>query len=331
MGLFDKTNIGSTLGAAGALGGSIISGVSSMIAAKSNRDWQERQAAIERQWQGMPAQVMRARQAGLNPNLVFGKGTGITNVPSTPSAPNMSQVPDFGTSLAELGKSYDDREMNRPAKEAEAIERTSNSRNLDEDTHRQAIENITLNQRLYQTLKALEEEAKAKQQDALAAGYRAEKERLAKEILEGQSEELKLQPAVQNETSRKQGEMYEKTGNSAVVSANAQQKSAEAAYISALANKIAAEAQDYLARNPQGLENYLVKAFSGFVGTPEEAGKALRQFVDELTGNTPKAAKKRITRYINGTLGLSPTYNGIIQVAKGVAYLLRDIHQLNKK
>lgn len=306
MGLFDKANIGSTLGAAGSIGGSIISGVSSLIAAKSNRDWQERQAAIERQWQGMPAQVMRARQAGLNPNLVFGKGTGITNVPSTPSAPNMPQVPDFGVSLAEIGKSYDEREMNRPVKEAEAIERTSNARNKDEDTHRQAIENITLNQRLYQTLKALEEEAKAKEQDALAAGYRAEKERIAKEILEGQSEELKQQPAVQNETTRKQGEMYVKQGNSAVVSADAQQKSAKAAFLSASANMVAARAQDYLAHNPQGIEKWFVDTINNLGLSPNDMPKVIDEIKDKLDKLSPGSIARSTWKRIKSKLWPNP-------------------------
>lgn len=236
MGLFDKANIGSTLGAAGSIGGSIISGVSSMIAAKSNRDWQERQAAIERQWQGMPAQVMRARQAGLNPNLVFGKGTGITNVPSTPSAPNMPQVPDFGASLAELGKSYDDREMNRAAKEAEAIERTSNARNLDEDTHRQAIENLTLKQRLYFTLQEAEARAKEKGEDAKAAEIRKEMEEIKKEILEGQKPALIDQPKKENalteqktKTSEAEAGMYKEQGAAARRNAAANERQAKAA------------------------------------------------------------------------------------------------------
>lgn len=239
MGLFDakglSPGVGSVVGGALSAVGSLGSGIFSALSAKSNRDWQERQASIQRQWEGMPAQVMRARQAGLNPNLVFGQGSGVTNAPAVPSAPSLPVMPNIFDSAPVVGAGLEDRQMERPVKDSEAYRNMSESQKASEEAHQTAIENQTLLGRQLAELRRLEEEAKKASEEALAAHWRQLAEQVQKEILDAQAPALKEQPSKQNEkieqeriTSKAQAGMYKAEGEAAVRNARTNERIASA-------------------------------------------------------------------------------------------------------
>lgn len=82
------------LGAAGSLAGSIIGGINQRKANKRAYDQQLELWRMNNQYNHPSAQMQRLREAGLNPNLVYGQGArGATGQATAPSTPPVGATP----------------------------------------------------------------------------------------------------------------------------------------------------------------------------------------------------------------------------------------------
>lgn len=236
-------------------GGSAISGIASALTAKANRDWQEREAMKQRQWQSMPEQVARARMAGLNPNLVFGKGSGVTNVPSVPSAPAMPTYNPLFSGLGALALGVNQLAVDKSLKETEAKKNITSSEldqatkeKVQSETRFQDILNQFEPKKQLEMLTKLQEDARKAGNEADQAFYEAEIKRIENDIAEATQEERKKTPKLENELTeeKKKTERSQQQFNKAAGAA--QTANAKSNRIAAMAQQFAAFSQDKVNR-----------------------------------------------------------------------------------
>lgn len=98
------------------IAGSLLSGVSQMFTNAANRRWQQRMYDQQRsdaladwrmqnEYNSPMQQMLRLKEAGLNPNLVYGQGSvanNATGVRASAAPPGNAQSPDFGSSQGGL-------------------------------------------------------------------------------------------------------------------------------------------------------------------------------------------------------------------------------------
>lgn len=230
-------------------GGSVISGVASALTSKANRDWQEKEATKQRQWQSMPEQVARARMAGMNPNLVFGKGTGASTTPAVPAAPAMPTYPVPFSGLGNLALGKESLEVEKPVKESEEAKNYSEKELNETKKLREAsekykvdIDNLTEFAIRSAELTRLQNEATKAGNDAEAAEYAAQREKLSKDLLEEQYPALAVRPQKENEkleeekkTEKARQKNLSDTGKAALSEAASARENARSNRIIALA------------------------------------------------------------------------------------------------
>lgn len=277
MGLFDKNNISTTLAGIGSMVGSLGSSAMNFFASKSSREWQEKEAAKQRQWQGMPSQVARARMAGLNPNLVFGKGSGITNVPAMPAAPNMPEYSNPAEQLPDIAVRQRQTNIEQDVAESTIGKQDAEASFANEQAKKVMIQNQYEAQLLAESLKEAEAKAKKEGHEEEAAAYRARIEELNKNFAEETYDTRK-------ERYDKELQQINETIENLKNERNVQKRIAAAQELQAKSAKIAADAQAYVAKatannqNAQAEFNRAQAKIAKIEGTIRSKNQAVESF-----------------------------------------------------
>lgn len=198
-------------------------------------------------------------------------------------------------------------------------------------SYEQVVQAIRTNEKIYQEIDNLEKDGKLKEAQTLLTNAQ---ERVAKEM-EGKTkaerefaEEIasRRQEIVQADLEEKNSRtsLNQSTAHYTDVQSDmlprqvaAQEKSAAAAWLSANASMLSAEAQDYLAKHPNDIEGFLVKAFQGAFGSADKFGAWLAaklglsfddaedvQYRVKRTGQIPVWFKKRFFEFDPNNLHL---------------------------
>lgn len=159
----------------------------------------------------------------------------------------------------------------------------------DTDKKYQEIDNLIKEGDLVQAQKLLVDMQREHEEEKK---YKTKAEREMAEELSKRREEI-----VQKDLDKKQSEIDLNNANKDFVQSQnyyyprvvaTMEKNATAAIMNAAANQLSASAQDYVSRHPNDIQGFLVKAFQGAFGNPEEFGKWVMEKLglekDEATG-----------------------------------------------
>jgi hypothetical protein len=148
------------------VGGSLLQGITGGVNTRANRRWQERMWHNQNAYNHPKAQMARFKEAGLNPNLIYGQGSSgnagsVGQVPTTPTTDPLQHLGQYmSLKLADAQKS-------NVEKQTEAIDSEIAQREADTALKRM------------QTLKVEKERLLVQQQTAKT---RLERTKLAKDI-----------------------------------------------------------------------------------------------------------------------------------------------------
>ena len=230
------------IGAGIEAGGSIISGVASALTAKANRDWQEQQARIQRQWSSLPEQVARARMAGMNPNLVFGKGSGASSAPAMPGAPSMPTFENPAQGFTESTIHSNQLQIERDVAESTISKQDEEASVANQQAKKLMIQNEYEAQLLKESLTEAEARAKKEGHEEKAAEYRARIAELDKQFAEDTYQTRIDKFDKELETLNEQIKTYQNERSYKNRMASASEMQAQAAKMSAAAARMAAKA-----------------------------------------------------------------------------------------
>lgn len=110
-------------------------------------------------------------------------------------------------------------------------------------------------------------------------------------LLELQGTQLEKSLPIIISNLKKQGDLFDAQSYAA-------RRGADAQYQNAIASMIAAQAQDYLAHNPQTFEKWFVESMNSLGLSPEDLPSIAKKVEKLVTDNTPKALLKRAGSYV---------------------------------
>lgn len=300
----------------------------------------------QNEWNSYENQSKEMRKAGLNPAMMFGQGQ-LSGNNSSQSAPTggystsgiASQGSlasslgnqDFAQSLKALGEAkklgietdYLEEQLQLEIEDKTLRNEYQKIINFyqSEISYQQVVQAIRTNEKIYREIDNLIKEGNLKDAQRLLANAQ---ERVAKEM-EGKTKAERefAEEIASRRQELVQADLEEKVSKASVNQSQAhnldvqsdmlprqvaaQEKGAAAAWLSANASMLSAEAQDYLAKHPNDIEGFLVKAFQGAFGSAEKFGAWLAaklglSFDDaedverrvKRTGQVPVWFKKRV-------------------------------------
>lgn len=300
----------------------------------------------QNKWNSYENQSNEMRKAGLNPAMMFGQGQ-LSGNNSSQSAPtggystagiasqgslaSSIDSPDFAQSLKALGEAkklgietdYLEEQLQLEIEDKALRNEYQKIINFYQNdiSYQQVVQAIRTNEKIYREIDNLIKDGNLKEAQTLLSNAQ---ERVAKEM-EGKTkaerefaEEIasRRQELVQADLEEKNSRtsLNQSSAHYADVQSDmlprqvaAQEKGAAAAWLSANASMLSAEAQDYLAKHPNDIEGFLVKAFQGAFGSAEKFGawiaaKLGLSFDDaedverrvKRTGQVPVWFKKRV-------------------------------------
>lgn len=238
----NTSSLNPIIGAGIEAGGSIISGVASALTAKANRDWQEQQARIQRQWSGMPEQVARARMAGMNPNLLFGKGSGASSAPALPAAPSMPTFENPASGFTENTLKSNQLQIERDVADSTISKQDEEASLANQQAKKVMIQNEYEGQLLKEALTEAEARAKKEGHEEKASEYRARIAEIDKQFAEDTYDTRIEKFTKELEALTEQIKTYQNERNVQNRLAAASEMQAQAAKMSAAAASMAAKA-----------------------------------------------------------------------------------------
>lgn len=319
------------IGAGIEAGGSIISGVASALTAKANRDWQEQQARLQRQWSSMPEQVARARMAGMNPNLVFGKGSGASSAPAMPGAPSMPTFENPTKGFADSAIRSNQLQIEREVADSTISKQDEEASLANQQAKKIMIQNEYEGQLLKEALTEAEARAKKEGHEEKAAEYRARIAEIEKQFAEDTYDNRIEKFTKELEVLTEQIKTYQNDRNVQNRLAAASEMQAQAAKISAAAASMAAKAtsNNQNAQAELNRANAKIARIEGNIRSRTEAIETLGRFTSIIQDFTAKqyfnkAAKAQIDlieEQIKTAIKNNDWYevNQLLSVAKDIA------------